>query len=302
MVVIVIDVIGLWLMFILCNIGEINVFCVIVNDVDGNFGDVIGLLQLVYDLSILVSQMLLLLFVVNVWVILNGLLISLEMNLLFLVIDGLNIMLLKMMFLVNFSVSQDVDVIKKVVSDFIIVYNVVNQLLCVQIKYDFVSKMVVFLQGDFIVVGLNNWLCSIVGGSILLSIILYWLFDIGLVFGFDGNLFMVGVKFDKVMVNIDDFKIFFMGVDNVEFSNSGFVIQICGMVDQVFSVDGSVFIWEKGLQIVIDNNNKCVDMFNEWLVLIEVWLCVQYLLLDIKMVQFSSLFNYLIQQFVVFNK
>lgn len=284
------------------NTGETNAFRVTVNDADGNAGDASGLSQLAYDPSVAVSQMSLSLPAANARAILNGLPISSESNSLASAIDGLNIILLKTTPPVSISVTQDVDAIKKAVTDFTTAYNAINQLLRNQTKYDSASKTAGPLQGDSAAVGLNNRLRGIAGGVTSLGGSLTRLSDVGLAPGSDGNLPAAGTQLDKALTNLSDLKQFFMGVDSTNDSNSGFAVRVRSMVDQVLSIDGTVSTREKGIQNQIDSNNKSVDSLTQRSAATETRLRAQYAALDTKMSQLSNLSSYLTQQLAQLNK
>jgi flagellar hook-associated protein 2 len=282
--------------------GETNAFRISVSDADGDSGDAAGLSQLAYDPSTSVSQMSLTLPAANARAMLNGLTISSETNSLTSAIDGLNILLLKVTPPVTISVSQDADAIKKAVSEFTTAYNAINQMLRAQTKYDAASKTGGPLQGDSAAVSLSNRLRGIVGGTTSLAGSLSRLSDIGLAPGADGNLPTAGTKLDTALGNLDDLKKLFMGVDNDDDSNSGFAVRIRTMVDQMLSVDGSVSTRQKGIQTMIDNSNKRIDMLTERSAANEARLRAQYAMLDTKMSRLDGLANYLSQQLNQMNK
>lgn len=282
--------------------GESNAFRVTVNDSDGNAGDASGLSQLAYDPSNSVNQMSQTLPAVNARAKLNGLDISSESNSLNSAIAGLNILLLKTTPPVTISVSQDADAIKKAISDFTTAYNALNQLLRSQTKYDAATKTAAPLQGDSSAVSLTARLRGIAGGGTSLGGSLSRLADIGLAPGTDGNLATAGPKLDKALSNLADLKSFFMGVDGTDASNSGFATRFRTLVDQALSVDGTVTTRQKGIQTLIDNNNKRVDQLTDRSAANEARLRAQYAALDTKMGQLSSLSNYMNQQIAQFNK
>ncbi|NCT81795.1 MAG: flagellar filament capping protein FliD [Comamonadaceae bacterium] len=283
--------------------GETNAFRVTVDDADGNAGDAAGLSQLAYDPSSSITRMSLTLPAVNARAKLNGLDISSETNSLSAAIDGLNILLLKTTPPVTISVNQDVDAIKKAVSDFTAAYNALNQLLRSQTKYDAATKTAAPLQGDSSAVSLTARLRGIAGGGTSLGGSLSRLADIGLAPGADGNLAAAGTKLDKALANnLADLKSFFMGVDNTDANNSGFATRFRTLVDQALSVDGTVTTRQKGIQTLIDNNNKRVDQLTDRSAANEARLRAQYAALDTKMGQLSSLSNYMNQQIAQFNK
>lgn len=283
--------------------GESNAFRVTVNDSDGNAGDASGLSQLAYDPSNSVSQMSQTLPAVNARAKLNGLDISSETNSLNSAIDGLNILLLKTTPPVTISVSQDADAIKKAISDFTTAYNALNQLLRSQTKYDAATKTAAPLQGDSSAVSLTARLRGIAGGGTSLGGSLSRLADIGLAPGADGNLATAGTKLDKALTNnLADLKSFFMGVDSNDASNSGFATRFRTLVDQALSVDGTVTTRQKGIQTLIDDNDKRVGQLSDRSAANEARLRAQYSALDTKMGQLTSLSNYMTQQIAQFNK
>lgn len=262
-----------------------------------------GLTDLGYDPRVGVTSLIQTLPAQNARALINGIDVSSESNSLKEAIDGLNITLLKTTSVpASVAVSQDKDSIKKLITDFTTAYNAVNALLREQTKYDSANKSAGPLQGDSTAVGLQNQLRSIMGGTTSLAGSISRLAQIGLEPGSDGNLKTSDAKLNTALGDLDSLKKLFMGLDNVDGSNSGFAQRIRSYIDGALSTDGRVSSRQAGLQKLIDTNNKSIDKLEDRAALTEARLRARYTALDTQMGKLNGLSSYVTQQMNLLNK
>lgn len=261
-----------------------------------------GLTNLGYDPRVGVTSLIQTLPAQNARALINGIDVSSESNSLQEAIDGLNITLLKTTSVpASVAVSQDKDSIKKLITDFTTAYNAVNALLREQTKYDSAAKTAGPLQGDSTAVGLQNQLRSIIGGSTSLGGSLNRLAQLGLEPGTDGNLKSSDSKLNTALSNLDNVKKLFMGLDGTNSSNDGFAQRIRSYIDGALNTDGRLTSRQKGLQKLIDNNNKSIDKLEDRVALTEARLRARYTALDTQMSKLNNLSSYVTTQMAKLN-
>lgn len=201
---------------------------------------------------------------------------------------------------VTVKVAADTTTIKKNIQDFMAAYNSLSKTLTDATKYDEASKSAGVMQGDSVVVGLQNALRSLLGSSSTGSTFAR-LADVGLDVKRGGLMTLTGSKLDKALKDLDNLQALFTA-DNTGSANDGFGLKIQSFADGLLATGGTVTNKSEALQTALKSNSKEQEKVNQRAALMEKRLRAQYSALDGQMAGLSSLSGYVSQQVAAWNK
>lgn len=201
---------------------------------------------------------------------------------------------------VTVKVAADTTTIKKNIQDFMAAYNSLSKTLTEATKYDEVSKSAGVMQGDSVVVGLQNALRSLLGSSSTGSTFSR-LAEVGLDVKRGGLMTLTGSKLDAALKDLDNLQALFTA-DNTGTANDGFGLKIQSFADGLLATGGTVTNKSEALQTALKSNSKEQDKVNQRAALMEKRLRAQYSALDGQMAGLTSLSSYVSQQVSAWNK
>lgn len=201
---------------------------------------------------------------------------------------------------VTVKVAADTTTIKKNIQDFMAAYNSLSKSLTDATKYDEVSKTAGVMQGDSVVVGLQNALRSLLGSSSSGSTFSR-LADIGLEVKRGGLMSLTGSKLDNALKDLDNLQALFTA-DNTGTASDGFGLKIQSFADGLLATGGTVTNKSDALQNALKSNSKEQEKVSQRATLMEKRLRAQYSALDGQMAGLSSLNSYISQQVAAWNK
>jgi flagellar hook-associated protein 2 len=295
---VVTDVNGSRLVMRAIDTGAANAFRVSVADDDGNPTDTSGLSRLAYDPTAGVNATARKQAAANAELSIDGVDIVSASNRIESAIQGVTLNLVKPTAVgasTTITVGQDKEATKKLVTDFVTAYNDTIKLLRDQTRND-PEGTTGPLRGDQTIIGMQNQLRQMIGGSTTLGGTLTRLAEIGLDPGTDGLLKVNDSKLTAALDKPDDLKGLFAGVDANTPANSGFATRLRELTDQLLSTDGRIEASKKGLNSRIDANGDREGQLQRRLELVEKRLRAQYTALDGTMGRMTGLSQYLTQQ------
>jgi flagellar hook-associated protein 2 len=201
---------------------------------------------------------------------------------------------------VTVKVAADTTTIKKNIQDFMAAYNSLSKTLTEATKYDEASKSAGVMQGDSVVVGLQNALRSLLGSSSTGSTFSR-LAEVGLDVKRGGLMTLTGSKLDAALKDLDNLQALFTA-DNTGTANDGFGLKIQSFADGLLATGGTVTNKSEALQTALKSNSKEQDKVNQRAALMEKRLRAQYSALDGQMAGLTSLSSYVSQQVSAWNK
>lgn len=241
--------------------------------------------------------------VVDVELIIDGVKVVSVSNIVVDVVLGL-ILNLKMLGISMVIISMDIVVVIKVMQEFVIVYNVVLVVINIEIKYDVKIKEVFMLIGDVQMCGVISQLClvmlsvfkDLVGDKFDVKVIGL---DIRGYFNVDGILILDIIKFVVVLVSQLE------KMCQVIIGDIGGVGKLYMLVDGYVSImvgkEGVFVVCIKGLNIMLDNIDKCCKDFDMWMKSVEECYKKQFIVLDSLMGKLQQSNMVLQQQLVQLN-
>jgi flagellar hook-associated protein 2 len=201
---------------------------------------------------------------------------------------------------VTMSVSEDVTLAVKNVSDFVTAYNTLNKTLADLTKYDAATKSASLFQADSSILGLQsvlrNMLSSVSTGSAYGR-----LSDIGMERKLDGSLSLNTAKLSIAANNGDELKKLFTNNNGNTLTN-GFALKFAGLGAGLLSSGGAVTNKANALDSLLSRNAKDQNKVNERALVVEARLRKTYTALDTKMAGLTALNAYVAQQVAAWNK
>jgi flagellar hook-associated protein 2 len=201
---------------------------------------------------------------------------------------------------VTVKVAADTTTIKKNIQDFMAAYNSLSKTLTEATKYDENTKTAGVMQGDSVVVGLQNAFRSLLGSSSTGSTFSR-LADIGLDVKRGGLMTLNSSKLDTALKDLDNLQALFTA-DNTGTANDGFGLKIQSFADGLLATGGTVTNKSDALQTALKSNSKEQEKVNQRAVLMEKRLRAQYSALDGQMAGLTTLNSYITQQVSAWNK
>lgn len=201
---------------------------------------------------------------------------------------------------VTVTVASDTASMQKNVQDFVASYNALNQTLMDATKYDAASKTAGPLQGDSIIVGLQNALRSLLGSSSVGSTFSR-LADVGLNVQRGGIMTIDSTKLSAAMQDPTNLQKLF-NVNNNNAQTNGFGLKVSGFLNGLLAADGSLSNETTALQTSLKKNSKDQDAINTRVAQLDKRLRQQYTALDTKMAGLTALNSYITQQVTQWNK
>ncbi len=201
---------------------------------------------------------------------------------------------------VTVKVAADTTTIKKNIQDFMAAYNSLSKTLTDATKYDEASKTAGVMQGDSVVVGLQNALRGLLGSSSTGSTFSR-LAEVGLEVKRGGLMTLTGSKLDTALKDIDNLQKLFT-VDNTGTASDGFGLKIQSFADGLLATGGTVTNKSEALQTALKSNSKEQAKVTQRAALMEKRLRAQYSALDGQMAGLTSLSSYVSQQVAAWNK
>ena len=201
---------------------------------------------------------------------------------------------------VTVSISEDVTVAVKNVSDFVTAYNALNKTLSELTKYDAATKTAGLFQGDSSVVGLQNVLRNMLGSSSTGGAY-QRLSDVGLERQLDGSLVINTTKLSTAANNGTALQQLFT-TNNSNAMTNGFALKFGDLGRGVLASGGSVVNKAEALKNALSRNTKEQTKVNDRAALVEARLRKQYSALDSQMGKLSALNAYVAQQVTLWNK
>ena len=205
---------------------------------------------------------------------------------------------------VAMSVSEDVTVAVKNVSDFVTAYNNLNTTLSGLTKYNAATKTSGLFQGDSTITSLQNLLRNMVG-SASLGATSQRLSDIGIEASakLDGSLDINTPKLSLAANNGTALQQLFT-TDNSNTTTNGFALKFRDLGVGIAKKDGhgTLFNKSEALKNVLSQNALAQTKVNDKAALFETRLRKQYSALDAQMAQLTALNTYVTQQVAQWNK
>jgi flagellar hook-associated protein 2 len=278
--------------------GAENGFRVTATDADGNNADAAGLSALAFDPSSSISNMSQTQVASDAKVKVNGLELVSPSNTFANVVEGMTFKVGKVTTSpVDVTVNQDVESMKKTVTDFAASYTALNNLIKDQTKYDAANKASSPLQGDQtvngILSGMRNILTQVSGASSVYSM----LSDVGLSVDAKGAMTVNSTKLSSALSgNQADVKKLFSNLDSATPANDGFGQRFKSFTDKLLSFEGAITTRTEGLQKRISNNSKQQQTLEDRVESFRKRLLAQYNALDLTMSKLNGTSNYVTQQ------
>ncbi len=199
------------------------------------------------------------------------------------------------------SVSEDVTVAVKNVSDFVNAYNTLNKTLTELTKYDSATKTGALFQGDSSIVGLQSVLRNMASSISQGGGAYQRLSDIGLERQLDGSMVINTSKLSLAANNGTGLQGLFTTNNDNPLTN-GFALKFDTLSSGVLSGSGAVTNKAAALQREIQRNADAQDKVNERAAVVEARLNKQYSALDARMAQLTALNAFVAQQVTLWNK
>ena len=201
---------------------------------------------------------------------------------------------------VSMTVSEDVSVAVKNVTDFVAAYNTLNKSLSDLTKYSAATNTAGLFQGDSSVTGLQSILRSMVSSSSL-GASSQRLSDIGLEKQLDGSLKIKTDVLNTAASNGTALQQLFTK-DNGNALTNGFALKFRDLGKGVLAAGGLVSDKAAALQKNLDANATAQTKVNDRAAQFETRLRRQYSALDAQMAQLNALNSFVGQQVSMWNK
>lgn len=198
------------------------------------------------------------------------------------------------------SISEDVTVAVKNVSDFVTAYNTLNNTLTELTKFDSATKTGALFQGDSSVVGLQSVLRNMAASISQGGGAYQRLSDIGLERQLDGSMVINTAKLSVAANNGTALQGLFTTNNSNPLTN-GFALKFDALSSGVLSSGGSVTNKASALQREIQRNSDAQEKVNERAAVVEARLNKQYSALDARMAQLTALNAFVAQQVTLWN-
>lgn len=201
---------------------------------------------------------------------------------------------------VTVSVATDTTTIRKNIQDFVASYNSLSKTLTDATKYDDATKTAGIMQGDSVVVGLQNALRSVLGSSSSGSTFSR-LADVGLQVQRGGMMSLDSSKLDTAMKDLGNLQKLFTA-DNHDSQTNGFGLKLKSFADGLLATGGTVTNKSDALKTALTSNSKEQDKVSLRAAQVEKRLRAQYSALDAQMASLTALNSYVTQQITAWNK
>lgn len=201
---------------------------------------------------------------------------------------------------VEIGIATDQTAIRKNIQDFMAAYNTLSRTLGDATKYDAETKTAGTMQGDSIVVGLQNVLRNVLGSSSVGGSFAR-LAEAGIEMQRGGLLTLAPAKFDAAMRDPANFKQLFAS-DNGNAQTNGFGLKVRDFARGLLAAGGTVSNKTTALEQELRRNSREQDKVNERVVRVEQRLRQQYSALDARMGSLTALNAYISQQVTLWNK
>ena len=198
------------------------------------------------------------------------------------------------------SISEDVTLAVKNVSDFVTAYNTLNKTLVDLTKYDAGTKTASLFQADSSILGLQSVLRNMLG-SISTGSTYQRLSDVGMERQLDGSLTMNTSKLSTAANNGTELQKLFT-TDNSNTLTNGFAIKFAALGRGLLASGGAVTNKASALQSALARNTKDQAKVNDRATAVEARLRKTYTALDTKMASLTALNSYVAQQVTTWNK
>ncbi|MDD5029148.1 MAG: flagellar filament capping protein FliD [Rhodoferax sp.] len=202
---------------------------------------------------------------------------------------------------VTLSVSEDVTLAVKNVSDFVTAYNTLSASLADLTKYDAATKTASLFQGDSAMLGLQSVLRSMLGSTSTGSSVYSRLSDVGVQLQRDGSLTLNTTKLSAAANNGTELQKMFT-TNNSNTLTNGFGIKFRDLARGVLATGGSVVNKATALQNALTRNAAEQTKVNDRAASFEARLRKQYSALDVRMAGLTALNAYVAQQVTTWNK
>lgn len=201
---------------------------------------------------------------------------------------------------VTVTVSADTAAMRKNVMDFMASYNSLSKTLAEATKYDEATKTPGIMQGDTVVVNLQNALRGLLGSSSVGSTFAR-LADVGLDMQRGGMLTLSSSKFDAALKDLPNLKKLFTA-DNSNAQTNGFGLKVKAFADGLLATGGTVSNKTNALESALKRNSQEQNRVNMRVAQVEKQLRRQYSALDAQMGSLTALGAYVNQQVTAWNK
>jgi flagellar hook-associated protein 2 len=201
---------------------------------------------------------------------------------------------------VTMTVGADTAAMKKSVMDFMASYNSLSKTLADATKYDDATKTPGVMQGDTVMVGLQNALRGLMGSSSVGGTFAR-LADVGLDMQRGGMLILNSTKFDAAMKDLPNLQKLFTA-DNSNAQTNGFGLKVKAFADGLLATGGTVSNKTNALESALKRNSEEQNRVNKRAAQVESQLRRQYSALDAQMGSLTALGAYVNQQVSMWNK
>ncbi len=202
---------------------------------------------------------------------------------------------------VNIDVTVDTASINKNIQALVDAYNALNATLGDATKYDSATKVAGPLQGDSVIVGLQNALRAMItstsAGSSFTN-----LASVGITLQLGGALAVDSSKLSAAISNnLPDLKKLFT-LNNNNATTNGIARKVKDFATGALAVSGLVTNETNALQKLADNNQKAQDKVNAHAEAVAAQLKATYSALDVRMGSLTALNQFVTQQIAQWNK
>lgn len=201
---------------------------------------------------------------------------------------------------VTITLEKDQAAVRKNIQDFVAAYNSLSKTLSDATKYDDQTKMAGTMQGDTVVVGLQNVLRNLLSSASAGSTFSR-LADVGLEMQRGGMMAVSSSKLDTALKDVSNLKLLFTA-DNSNAQTNGFALKLKSFADGLLATGGSVTNKNDALQSALKRNSKDQAKINQRVATVENQLRRQYSALDAQMGNLTALNAYISQQVAQWNK
>lgn len=265
----------------------------IVSDSDGDAGDAAGLSRLVVGSSIQYAE--------NAQMRINDIPVSSSTNTFTNVVSGVTLTANEVSVdPVEITVTPNRAAVKEALSAFVEAYNVINQAINEQTKYDPGTKTGGLLQGDSTAIGLQNALRGILQSGTSGSVY-QRLNDVGITQQLGGDLAIDSAKLDAAVNNGDELKNL-LRIDNANPMTNGVASKFVAFTKGLLATDGMFNSKDASLKRTLVANESDQTRLTDKVARIEVQLNRRYSALDVQLSSLNALNAYVTQQVAQWNK
>lgn len=198
------------------------------------------------------------------------------------------------------SVTEDVTLAVKNVTDFVTAYNTLNKSLADSTKYNAGTKTAGLFQGDSTITGLQNVLRRMIGSSSL-GATSQRLSDMGIEKQLDGSLTINTGKL-SIAANKGNTLQEFFTKDNGDALTNGFALKFRDLGKGFAAAGGTFANKSDALKSALERNAQAQTKVSDKAAMFETRLRKQYSALDAQMAQLTALNSYVSQQVALWNK